>query len=550
MENHEIELLTFDFSESIFMKIKIIATFTALLFGLAGYSCTNILVTKGASADSSTFLVYTNDGEWLYHLDVSPAKDFREGDSIVYFSMSGKRFAIPQVQHTYALIGFQMNEFQLSIGETTFLGREELWDKNQPLKYWELMRLGLERARTAREAIEVMTTLAEKYGYGSEGETFSIADPNEAWLLEMIGTGGKGGAIWIARRVPDGYMTAHANHARIGEILKNDPENCLYSENIFSFAVENEFYNPSSGKPFRFNDAYDPPSADHLKYSESRVWSVFRRAAPSGNFSSDYHRGVAGAEPYPLFIKPDKKLNLENIFALVRDHYEGTPFDMTSGPAAGGFGNPNRPRPLYWEIDSIQYSWERPISTYNTAFSFVAQMRNYLPDEVGGVVWFGVDDTYTTCYFPIYCQSVSIPVSFQTGDINQYSSESAWWVFNFVANLANVRYNDMVADIQKVQQKTELQFIQQQYAVESAALLLDKPGRILFLSNYTVMAGDKVHQEWKQLGNYLLTKYNDGYIKNPQGKIQEISYPDNWLETIIELEPNKYQVGGKRKSNY
>jgi len=482
------------------MKIKLVLSSFAFLVIFPAFSCTNILVSRGASADSSTFLVYTNDGEWLYHLDVSPAKDHQKGDSIVYFSMSGKKFKIPQVPHTYALIGFQMNEFQLSIGETTFLGREELWDKNQPLKYWELMKLALERAQTAREAIQVMTTLAEKYGYGSEGESFSIADPNEAWLLEMIGTGGKGGAIWVASRVPDGYMTAHANHARIGKISKNDSETCLFSENIFSFAIENELYDTLSGEEFRFNNAYDPPSPDHLKYTESRVWSIFRRAAPSENFSSDYHRGVDGADPYPLFIKPDRKLKLEDIFVLVRDHYENTPYDMTAGPAAGGFGNPNRPRPLNWEIDSTQFSWERPISNYNTAFSFVAQMRNYLPDEVGGIVWFGVDDTFTTCYYPIYCQSISIPQSFQTGDINHYSDESAWWVFNFVANLANVRYRDMVIDIRKVQHKTEMQFIQQQKAIENAALSIDKSKRILFLTNYSVMAGDKVHQEWKQLG--------------------------------------------------
>jgi dipeptidase len=395
-----------------------------------------------------------------------------------------------------------------------------------------------------------MTGLAEKYGYGSEGETFSIADPNEAWLLEMIGTGGKGGAIWVARKVPDGYITAHANHARIGKIPKNDTETCLFSENIFSFAIENGFYDPASGIEFRFNNAYDPPSAGHLKYTESRVWSIFSKAAPSENFSSDYHRGVDDADPYPLFIKPDKKLKLEDVFALIRDHYEDTPYDMTVGLAAGGFGNPNRPRPLNWEIDSVQYSWERPISTYNTAFSFVAQMRNYLPDEVGGVVWFGVDDTFTTCYFPIYCQSISVSQPFQTGDINQFSDDSVWWVFNFVANLANVRYSDMVVDIKKVQHDVEMQFIQQQKAIEKAALSIDKSKRILFLTNYSVMAGDKVHQEWKQLGEYLLVKYNDGYVKDADGKIQEIGYPEHWLETIIDLEPNKYSVGGKRKSDY
>lgn len=532
------------------MKLKITLSSFFLLFFLPAFSCTNILVSRGASADSSTFLVYTNDGEWLYHLNVSPAKDHPDGDSITFYSMSGKKFKIPQVRHTYALIGFQMNEFQLSIGETTFLGREELWDKDQPLKYWELMRLALERARNAREAIEVMTSLAEKYGYGSEGETFSIADPNEAWLLEMIGTGGKGGAIWVARRVPDGYMTAHANHARIGEIPGYDIENCIYSENVVSFAIEKGLYDPNTGKKFRFNDTYDPPSPDHLKYTESRVWSIFRRAAPSENFSADYHRGLPGAEAYPLFIKPDKKLNLADMFELVRDHYEGTPFDMTLGPAAGGFGNPNRPRPLYWETDSIQYSWERPISNYNTAFSIVAQMRNYLPNEVGGIVWFGVDDTFTTCYFPIYCQTTSIPKPFSTGDINNFSDDSAWWIFNFVANFANIRYRDMVADVRQVQAQIETQLIIQQTAVEQASMMFKPEERIEFLNNYTNMAGNKVFLEWKQLGNFLLVKYNDGYVKDKDGKIHEKGYPDTWLKTVNELEPGKYRIGGNGKSDY
>ncbi|NOY51672.1 MAG: dipeptidase [Chlorobi bacterium] len=513
-----------------------------LIISNSVFACTNLLVSPGASKDGSSFLVYLNDGEWLYHLNQTPAQDHDISDSLTFRSMSGKSFKIHQVAHTYAIIGFQMNEHQLSIGETTFLGREELWDKEQPLKYWELMRLALLRAKTAREAIKVMTSLADTYGYGSEGETFSLADPREAWLLEMIGTGGKGGAVWVARRVPDGYITAHANHSRIGRVPTDDPENCLYSDNYKQFAIDAGIFNPNEGVDFRFNDVYDPPSTAHLKYTETRVWSIFRRAAPSQEFSSAYNRNLKGSETYPLFIKPDKKLSLKDVFSLIRDHYEGTEFDMRKDMAAGPSGNPNRPRPLEWEINAARYSWERPVSTYNTAFSFVAQMREFLPDEIGGICWFAVDDTYTNCYFPIYCNNTQIPEAFTKGDIKHYSPESAWWAFNYVANFAMLRYNLMVEDIKSVQQTLEDGFINQQKGIETAALSLDKQDRIDFLSAYSAYAGRKVHKAWVELGELLVSKYNDGYVKDPENNIISKSYSKEYLNKIVEQEGDRYKI--------
>ncbi len=529
------------------MKKIIIITFLSVftLFPLVSFSCTNLLVTKGASTDSATYLVYLNDGEWLYHLNQTDAKDHNINDSLTYSSMSGNKFKIHQIPHTYAIIGFQINEHQLAIGETTFLGRENLWDKNLPLKYWELMDLALKRAKTAREAIEVVTSLVETYGYGSEGESFSIADPNEAWVLEMIGAGGNGGAIWVAMKVPDGMIAAHANHARIGEFPLDDPENCLYSDNVISFAIKNGYYNPKSGKPFEFNNAYDPPSHEHLKYTESRVWSIYNRAAPSLKLSSNYNRGKQDAERYPLFIKPDNKLNIQDVFSLVRDHYEGTELDMTKGPEAGPFGNPNRIRPLSWEVDSTKYSWERAISTYNTAFSFVAQLRNYLPNEIGGIAWFGVDDTYTTCYFPIYCSNTSISKPFATGDINSYSRESAWWAFNFAANYANTRYSDIVVDIKAEQSLIENYLIQSQDSIEKIALSMSDPKRIEFLSHYSDSVGKVVHSRWVALGDRLVTKYNDGYIKDDKNHIDTKGYPKEWLEFIIEQDGDRFEINEK-----
>lgn len=522
------------------MKYPIILFFLLILN--EAFPCTNLMVTRGASADSSTYLVYLNDGEWLYHLDLTPAENHDGSDSLTYTSMSGLDFKIHQVPHTYAIVGFLMNEHQLAIGESTFLGREALWNKDSPLKYWELMKLALLRAKTAREAIHVITSLAETYGYGSEGESISIADPNEAWLLEIIGMGEEKGAIWVARKIPDGMITAHANHARIGEFPLDDPENCLYAENVVSFAVENGFYDPASGEPFRFNDAYDPPSPSHLKYTETRVWSIFRRAAPSAGFSAAYHRGNEGAEPYPLCIKPDKKLTTLDVFSLVRDHYEGTPYDMTKGISAGPFGNPNRPRPLEWVDRDTIYSFERPVSTFNTAFSYIAQLRNYLPDEIGGICWYGVDDTYTSCYFPLYCGNYAITEAFTSGDINRYSNESAWWAFNFVANFAQIRYVDMVKDIQKVQKNMEMQFFNFQPAIEQAALKLSGEDRKQFLTNYSVMCGETVHRKWKELGDYLVMKYNDGYIKNQEFNITTHGFPQEWLDLILLYEPDKHKV--------
>jgi dipeptidase len=523
--------------------MKIFYTLIISLFLWANsYACTNLIVTKGASADSATYLVYLNDGEWLYHLDKTPAMDHNPLDSLIFTSMNGEKFKIHQVEHTYEITGFLMNEHQLAIGETTFLGRENLWDKDLPLKYWELMRLALLRAKTAREAIEVITSLVEQYGYGSEGESFSIADPNEAWLMEMIGTGGKGAAVWVARKIPDGYITTHANHARIGEFPMDDPENCIYSKNVISFAIEEGLFNPEKDGIFRFNDVYDPPSTAHLKYTETRVWSIFRRAAPSQNFSSDYHRNKNNAKPYPLFVKPDKKLDLKNVFSLVRDHYENTEFDMRDDLTAGSYGNPNRTRPLEWEVNSQKYSWERPISTYNTAFSYVAQLRNYLPNEIGGVCWFGVDDTYTSCYFPIYAQVTEISEPFTKGDINHYSTESAWWAFNFAANFAMIRYNDMSEDIKEVQSFFEDKFISQQNAIEISALNLQYDERIKFLTNYSSQTGKQIHSAWVKLGNHLVTKYNDGYVKDSANRIRTKGYSKKWLQTVVNQEGDKFII--------
>ncbi|MFP4469668.1 MAG: dipeptidase [Bacteroidales bacterium] len=533
--------------------LKIAVLIALLLPALHSFACTNLIVTKGASADGSSFLVYTNDGEWLYRLNNTPARDHLPGDSLTFRSgrnnVEGK---IHQVPHTYAVIGFQMNEHQLAVGETTFTGREELWNHSKFLEYWHLMSLALERAKTAREAVEVITSLVEQYGYGSEGESFSLVDPNEAWILEMVGTGDGGdGAVWVAMKIPDGTISAHANMARIGEFPLDDPENCLYAENVISFAIEKGYYDPKSGEPFRFNEVYNPSTPDRLKYCETRVWSLFNRASPSLELSPDYHRGVKGAERYPLWIKPDKKINLQDLMDLVRDHYEGTPYDMTKGLDAGPFGSPNRWRPLYWDgADGARYSWERPISTYNTAFSFIGQMRSHLPDEVGGICWFGVDDTYFTCYVPVFVGATSVPQPFTVGDINSYSRESMWWAFNFVSNFANLRYDMMIVDIRKVQSDLEKRMMAATDSITRKAMdLSGRDQRIALLTGFSNTWGEKVLQEWVDLGDRLVTKYNDGYVKDENGKIQEVGYPGEWKDEMNRLEHDKFKIPDWEKKN-
>lgn len=544
------------------MKQKWAFSVFFVIFGLlatnlwAEDNCSSFLVTKGASKDGSVMITYTCDGEFLPYLEYIPAQDHKPGATIPVRGRDGKiRIEIKQVPHTYAVVGL-MNEHQLAIGETTFGGRSELRNPDGHIHYFLLMNLALQRAKTAREAIKVMADLVEEYGYASTGESFSIADPDEAWIMEMIGPGPGGkGAHWVALRIPDGYVCAHANMARIGEFPLDDPDNCLYSPKVISFAIEKGYYDKKSGKPFSFRYAYDPPKPSSLRTCAARVWSMFRRCAPSQKFSPDFHRGVEDAKPYPLWVKPDKKLSLQDVMQIMRDHYEGTPYDMTKGIDAGPFGCPVRCRDLTWEIDGVKYSWERPISTQQTGFSFISQSRGWLPDPIGGVYWYGVDDTYTSCYIPLYCSIQDLPKSFTVGDLQKFSWDSAWWVFNFVSNYANLKYSYMVQDIQKVQSELEGQFLSLQQTIEKTALELyetDPELMVQYLTTYSVSQGERVVKRWIELGEQLLTKYNDGYIKDESGRPRAAGYPSEWLREVLKSKPDQFKLptwGENQKDN-
>ncbi len=527
------------------MKTSIVLV-AVLSLGLAGYlaparACTNFLITKGASADGSTMITYSADSHELYGaLAFYPARDFAPGTLLdIYEWDSGKYLGqIPQVAHTYSVVGL-MNEHQVAIGETTWGGRPELRDSTGVIDYGSLMFIALQRAKTAREAIEVMTTLVAEYGYYSSGESFSISDPNEVWIMDMIGKGpGRKGAVWVARRVPDGYICGHANQARIRRFPLKDPKNCLYAPDVISLAREKGYFD-GKDEDFDFAAAYAPLDYEALRFCEARVWAMFNRAAPSLHLSMDYVKGVPGAEPMPLWIKPDRKLSVQDVMELMRDHFEGTDFDMTQDVGAGPFACPYRWRPLTWQVDSVTYVNERATSTQQTGFSFVAQSRSWLPDPIGGVFWFGVDDTYSTVYNPIYCGITRVPEAYAEGiaDLHHFSWKSAFWVFNWVANFAYSRYCDMIKDIRVVQRELEGSYLAAQPRIDAAAMALynQAPGLAIdYLTDYSCRVAQATVERWRKLGEDLLVKYMDGNVKDELGKVTHPPYPESWYRRIAE----------------
>ena len=508
-------------------------------------ACTNLIAAPGATSDGSVFVTYTCDGEFHPILQRIPAGLHAPGAMQEVTHWNGEILGeVPYPAHTWAVVNL-MNERQVSVAETTTGGREELIDPDGMLHYWQVMRLALQRAGTARECVQTMGLLAERFGYCDSGESFCVGDPREAWIMEMVGPGPGGqGAHWVALKVPDGCISAYANLGRIRTFPADDPEICLHSDGMEEFAAARGWYDPALG-PFDWSAAFHPATAQQKRYTAARVWSIFRRAAPSREFSPDYHRGVAGAEPYPLWIKPDRKLDLAGVMALMRDHYEGTPFDMTQGVDAGPGGYPLRWRPMGFQVGQEQFTWERPISTQQTGFSMVCQSRSHLPDPVGGVTWYGLDDTDFTCYVPLYCGIDRLPPSFARGGLQRFSWDSAWWVFNFVSNYAGLRYDRMIQDVRAVQADIEGGFLALQPAVETTAAALCRTDPELarrYLTDYSVLHAEDVVGKWRDLGEHLLTKYNDGYVKDEDGRPQEAGYPEEWLRKVIGLRPDQFRL--------
>lgn len=487
-----------------------------LLSWTVAFSCTNFLVGKNATVDGSTLISYSADSYFLfgalYHY---PAATYSEGAMLDVSEWDTGKYLgkIKQVAQTYSVIG-NMNEHQLSIGETTFGGREELIDTTAIIDYGSLMYITLQRARNAREAIKVMTDLVAEYGYYSSGESFSIADPNEVWILEMIGKGpGNKGAVWVAQRIPDDCVSGHANQARITTFPFDDRNNCLYSEDVIAFAREKGYFKGKNSE-FSFSDTYAPLDYSALRICEARVWSFFRQVNPEMEKYITYVKGET-AERMPLWIKPAFKISAQNVKEYMRNQYEGTEFDMTKGVAAEPFGSKLRHSPLVFKVDSIEYMHERPVATQQTGFTFVAQMRNWLPDYIGGILWFGVDDAASNIYVPMYCGINSIPECYneKNGNLLEYSSTSAFWIFNGVANYAYGKYSFMMPDIKRVQAHWENDFNTLVPAVDKTTVNMPEAEAREFLTNFSLTQAENSTAAWKKLGEYLLVKYMDGNIK-------------------------------------
>ena len=540
------------------MKRNILTAIIVLFATSMAFPCTNFLVGKKASTDGSTIVSYSADsynlyGE-LYHW--SP-KTYRPGEMLkVYEWDTGKYMGeIPQVLKTYNVIG-NMNEHQLTIAETTFGGREELVDTTGIMDYGSLIYITLQRSKNAREAIKVMTDLVREHGFASSGESFSIADPNEIWIMEMIGKGsGNKGAVWVAIRIPDDCVSAHANQARIQQFPLNDPENCIYAPDVISFAREKGYFN-GKDKDFSFAKAYAPLDFGALRFCEARVWSFFNNVNKDMAKYVTYAKGET-TDPMPLYIKADRKLSVHDIQAMMRDHYEGTELDWRYDVGAGPFNSPYRLSPLTFEYESESYCNERPIATQQTGFSFVAQMRSWLPNHIGGILWFGVDDAAQTVYYPFYCNHNEVPHAMEVGngDLLTYSSTSAFWIHNRVSNMVYTRYSDMVVDMQKAQSKLENQFREAQPKIEKEAnQIKSKDESVKFLTQYTNNLVADGMAEWKKLEEYMMVKYLDGVVKkeengkfkrNPYGLPDSPirpGYPKEFIKKVIDETGDKYKV--------
>jgi dipeptidase len=532
------------------MKCRILLLIAAMLVVVNANSiaCTNFLVTKGASKDGSTIISYNADsftfyGE-LYHF---PPGVYPDGTMVdVYEWDTGKLLgSIKQAPVTYNVVG-NMNEFQLALGETTFGGREECHNTKGIVDYGSLIYFALQRAKTAREAIKMMVDIVSEYGYYSEGESFSIADPNEAWILEMVGHGdGEKGALWVAARIPDGYVSAHANQARITTFPLNDPDNYLYAPDVITYARAKGWFKGADAE-FSFSDVYAPLEFGAVRFCDARVWSMYRHVNSTMDKYLPYINGEK-IERLPMFVKPDHKLSVQDVMHLMRDHFEGTDLDVTKGIAAGWYGTPVRWRPLTWEYQGQQYFNERPISTPQTGFAFVSQSRSFLPNEIGGVLWFGVDDTYMNVYVPMYACMTKTPYNYSkgVGSLSQFTWESAFWAFNFVSNFTYPKYNLVIHDVQAVQSELEGMFAGRQETVEKTALMLSKSSKgeaIDYLTNYSNEMAGLTYTRWKKLGEQLLVKYMDGVVKDENCKPINVGYPEEFKKLIVQESGDKFKM--------
>ena len=542
--------------------MKSLVLSAAMLLASSGaFACSNLIVGKKASVDGSVMVSYNADDYGMFgHLCHYPAGTHPKGtmrqiydwDSGVYHG------EIEEAPVTYNVIG-NINEFQLSIGETTYGGREEMVDSTGILDYGSLIYVTLQRAKTAREAISVMTSLVEKYGYNSEGETFSICDPNEAWIMEMQGTGaGSKGVVWVAMRIPDNAICAHANQSRIGKFNMKDKKNVLYSKNVISYARKMGWFNGKDSE-FSWKNTYAFPDFSGRRFCDARVWSFFN------HYADDFDRYLPwalgkdkDAEDMPLWIVPNRKLSVADVENGMRDHYEGTALALDTTSIGGGiYEMPYRPTPLTFTVDGKQYFNERPISTQQTAFTFVSQLRSWLPREIGGVLWFGNDDANMVAYTPVYCGNTVQPACYNTkgADAVTFSSDNAFWLCNMVSNMVYPRYSQLFPELKAVRDSLETSYFANQTSIEKQAADLyqaDKAAALKLLNNYSNTKADEMLVSWKRLATRIIVKYNDMAVKKEKdGKLlQSVTrpgYPASFGRKLVKETGDWYAVPVEKK---
>ena len=533
-----------------------------LLIGVKVFSCTNFIVGKKASADGSVFCTYNADDYGMFiGLAHYPAEKHTKGEmrDIIDWDTHKYHGKIPEAPETYNVIG-NMNEYQVTIAETTYGGREDMVDPTGLIDYGSLIYIALQRSKNAREAIKVMTTLAQTYGFCSEGETFTICDPNEAWIMEMQGKGpGSKSVVWVAQRIPDNAICAHANQSRIGKFNMNDKHNVMYAKDVIKFARAKGWFT-GNDKDFSWKQVYATPNFEGRRFCDARVWAFFNR------FKKGFERYLPwalgkdkDAEDMPLWVIPDKKLSIQDVQQAMRDHYEGTPLALDSTSIGGGVWQmPYRPTPLIFSCNGKKYFNERPVSTQQTAFSFVSQMRDWLPRQIGGILWFGNDDGNMVAYTPIYCGNTVQPECYNTpgADAVTFSMNNAYWVCNWVSNMVYPRYSLMFPSLKQVRDSLEQNYFANQKEIESKALELyssDRAEALKFLNNYSNEKAQQMLSRWKELAFYLIVKYNDMIVKpdangqfqrTPEGLGANVSrpgFPESFRKRLVEETGSKYE---------
>lgn len=501
------------------MKKQLLTVLLATSF-VAAEACTNFIATKGATKDGSVFVTYSADDYGLFMKLVHfPAGIHAKGEKreIIDYDSGESHGFIDEAPVTYNVIG-NINEYQVSIGETTYGGHEEMIDKNGIIDYGSLMYLGLQRSKTAREAIKVMTELVDKYGYNSSGESFTIADPNEVWIMEMMGCGGdaKQKVVWVAVRIPDGMISGHANQARIGQFSTYNTE-VITSKNCIKFARSKGWFT-GTDKEFNWKMAYDAPDFGGRRFCEARVWSYFNHFTDMSKWLPWALGKDPNAEDMPLWVSPNKKIEVSDMQNSMRDHYEGTALSMNEDLGQGNWDMPYRPTPLQFEYNGKKYFTERPASTQQSAFSYVCQLRSWLPREIGGIIWFANDDGNMSPYVPVYCSSTVQPECFNTpgADAVTFSNKNAFWVCNWVSNMVYPRYSQMFPSLKEVRDSLDNSYFANQMKVEAKAQEIyksNKAAAVKYLNDYSITKGEEMINRWNKLAYYLIVKYNDMAVK-------------------------------------